>query len=114
MSAVAMISGKLVGEPKTRDTRTGGKVTFFRLRVANGNTVEFWDVATFDDEARGELDSLPEHAPLTVTGEFHAEPWERDGKRGFNLKVTADVVLSLRTRKQRKAIPRATPYTTQL
>ena len=34
MSAFAFICGRLHGEPVTRPTRTGGDVTFFKLRVA--------------------------------------------------------------------------------
>ena len=36
MSAFALISGRLQGEPVTRPTKTGGRVTFFKLRVALG------------------------------------------------------------------------------
>ena len=100
MSAFAMIAGKLAGEPKTRDTKSGGKVTFFRMRVANGATREFWDVATFADDCRAELDGLPEGFPLCATGEFSVEPWERDGKRGFNLRMTANTVTRLSGKKR--------------
>ena len=100
MSSFALIAGKLVGEPVTRDTRTGGKVTFFRLRVANGATLEFWDVATFSDTAREELDGLSEGAPLSAVGEFRVEPWEKGERRGFNYKLTADRVLALKPKRK--------------
>jgi hypothetical protein len=96
MSAFAMIAGKLVGEVRVRDTKTGGKVIFFRLRVANGNALEFWSVATFSDDHRALLDGLHEGAPLSATGSFVVEPWEKGDKRGFNLKLTADTLTSLK------------------
>ena len=66
MSAVALISGKLQGEPVTRPTRSGGQVTFFKLRVANGAAVEWWEVATFSDTVREELGTLSEGDALAV------------------------------------------------
>lgn len=105
-----MIAGKTVGEPKTRDTKSGGKVTFFRMRVANGAACEFWDIATFADDCRAELDGLPEGFPLCATGEFSVEPWEKDGKRGFNLRMTASTItrLSGKKRTPRPATPKPT------
>jgi hypothetical protein len=109
MSVFAMIAGKLTGEPRTVDTRNGGKVTFFRLRVANGASIEFWNVATFDDDARTLVAELSEGAPLTATGTFTVEPWEKGEKRGFNLKLTADTVLTLKPKpKPRPHKPKAT------
>ncbi len=110
MSAFVMIAGKLAGEPRTRDTKSGGKVTFFRLKVANGAAREFWDVAAFADDCRAELDGLPEGFPLCATGEFSVEPWEKDGKRGFNLRMTANTVtrLSGKKREPRAAKPKQT------
>ena len=106
MSVFAMIAGKLVGEPVTRPTKNGGKVTFFRLRVANGNALEFWSAATFSDDHRALLDGLGEGAPMSVTGAFVVEPWDRGEKRGFNLRITADTVTSFKaTARARKAKP---------
>jgi single-stranded DNA-binding protein len=106
MSAFALIAGKLTGEPVTRDTRNGGRVTFFRLRVANGATLEWWDVATFSDSAREELDGATEGAPLSAVGEFRVEPWEKGDRRGFNYKLTADRILALKP-KRKEAKPSA-------
>ena len=108
MSAFAMITGRLIGEPKTRDTKNGGKVTFFRLKVANGAAREFWDVAAFADDCRAELDGLPEGFPLCATGDLSVALWERDGKCGFNLKLTAHTLtrMSAKQRPSRPAKPR--------
>jgi hypothetical protein len=96
VTAFAMITRKLNGEPRTHATKNGGKVTFFRLRVANGNALEFWSIVTFSDDHRALLDDLPEGAPLSAIGSFVVEPWEKGEKRGFNLRLTADTLTSLR------------------
>jgi hypothetical protein len=102
MSVFALICGRLHGEPVTRPTKNGGRVTFFKLRVANGVTLEFWSVTTFCDTAREELDGLPEGSPLSATGEFVVEPWEKDGRRGLNYRLTADRILPLKPRPKPK------------
>ena len=96
MSAFGLITGKLVGQPVTRPTKTGGSVTFFKLRVASGATLEWWSVATFAETARGELADLPDGTPVSAVGELQIEEWERDGKRGFNRKLTASSVVALK------------------
>jgi hypothetical protein len=68
MSALALVAGKLHGEPLTRPTRNGGQVTFFKLRVVNGTALDWWDVATFSDTAREELDGLSEGDALSAVG----------------------------------------------
>jgi hypothetical protein len=98
MSAIALISGRLQGEPVTRPTRTGGTLTFITLRVANGSTSEYWSVATFDEAVRAELAGLADGAPLSCSGPFHAEKYEFKGETRVRLKITADVVLVLKPR----------------
>jgi single-stranded DNA-binding protein len=98
MSAIALISGRLQGEPATRPTKTGGQVTFFTLRVANGAALEFWNVATFSDAVRDELAGLAEGAALSCSGLFHAERYEWNGETRVRLKLTADTVLVLKAR----------------
>ena len=56
MTAFALVCGKLHGEPVTRPTRNGGQVTFFKLRVVNGASVEWWACVAFAEAAREELD----------------------------------------------------------
>jgi|ERR1700733_8376870 hypothetical protein len=46
-TATALISRRLLGKPTTRSTRTGGFVTFAKMKVVNGARVEFWSVAAF-------------------------------------------------------------------
>ena len=73
MSAHAMTAGKLHDEPVTRPTRNGGQVTFFKLRVINGAELEFWDVATFSDTARAELEGVGEGDAVSAVGVLRVE-----------------------------------------
>jgi hypothetical protein len=101
MSATfAMITGTLAGRPTTRDTKRGGGVVFFKLKVANGNAFDFWDCAVFDAGYRAALDGIPEGFPICATGELTVELWERDGKRGVNLRLKAHTVTRLSSKGQ--------------
>lgn len=90
MSALALISGRLHGEPTTRPTRNGGVVTFFKLKVANGNAIEWWDVAAFSEKAREKLDAV------SAVGVFHVELFEFKGEQRVKRSLTADRVLALK------------------
>ena len=70
MTAPALISGKLHGEPVTRPTRNGGQVTFFKLRVVNGAELELWDCATFGGTARAEIEGFGEGAASPLSARF--------------------------------------------
>jgi len=96
MSALALISGRLHGDPVTRPTRSGGQVTFFKLRVVNGAEVEWWDVAAFSNTARAELEGLNEGDSLSAVGALHVETFEYRGEQRIKRSLTADRVLALK------------------
>jgi len=96
MTAFALISGRLQSKPMTRPTKTGGRVTFFKLRVAVGSQVQFWDVATFSDTVREEVEGLAEGSALSAAGELHVEPYQWNGETRLNFKLTADRLLALK------------------
>jgi hypothetical protein len=106
MSAYAMSTGKLHGEPVTRPTRNGGRVTFFKLRVINGAEIEWWDVATFSDTAREELEGLNEGDAVSAVGVLHVELFEYRGEQRIKRSLTADRVLALKPQ-PKKAKPQA-------
>jgi hypothetical protein len=37
MSVSCLLQGRVLGEIQTRPTKTGGRVTFFKIKVTNGN-----------------------------------------------------------------------------
>lgn len=95
MNAAALISGRLSGEPTTRPTRTGGEVTFCKVKVASGNRIEFWSVASFSEAAREELAGLNDGDALSAVGELRVEMYEWKGETRIAVKLTADRVLAL-------------------
>lgn len=96
MSAHALISGKLHGEPITRPTRNGGVVVFFKLKIANGSAIEWWDVAAFSEKAREKLEGLGEDDVVSVVGVFHTELFEYKGEQRIKRSMTADRILALK------------------
>jgi hypothetical protein len=96
MSQQALISGRLQGAPTTRPTRTGGEWTAFKLKVASGNRVEFWNVSTFSDTARSEIAGLGEGDALSAVGEISVETYQWNGETRVSLKLTADRILALK------------------
>jgi single-stranded DNA-binding protein len=110
MTSLALISGKLQNDPATRPTRNGGQVTFFKLRVANGASLEWWDVSTFSDTARAELEGLGEGDALSAVGALRVETYEHNGEKRIALKLTADRVLVLKPKpKEAKKATQTTP-----
>lgn len=110
MTALAMIQGKLCGDPTSRPTKNGGTVTFFKVRIVEGATTAWWSVATFSDTVREEIAGLREGDAVCVVGDLTIEEWEANGKRGFNRKVLADRALALKARpkaRSEKALERA-------
>lgn len=109
MSALTLISGRLHGETTTRPTRNGGEVTFFKLKVASGNRLEFWSVAVFSDPAREELAGLAEGDALSAVGELQVETYEWNGETRVNLKLTADRILALKPKPKARQSRDKTP-----
>jgi single-stranded DNA-binding protein len=116
MSSLVMIAGRLHGDVVTKPTRNGGQVTFFKLKVVNGSSLEWWGVAAFSETAREELDGLGEGDAVSAVGLLRVETFEHNGETRIALKLTADRVLALKPKpkeaKQPKADkPRAAPET---
>jgi hypothetical protein len=96
MTAFALISGRLQSKPMTRPTKTGGRVTFFKLRVADGSATQFWDIATFSDAVRDELDGLTEGTVLSAVGQLAVSTFQWNGETRLSLKIIADRILPLK------------------
>lgn len=106
MTARVLIVGRLTGEPVTRPTRNGGEVTFFKVRVASGNYLDYWSCATFNEAARAELAGLGEGDAVSATGGVEISTYQaKTGETRIGLKMRADRVLALK-RKAAKPHPR--------
>ncbi len=106
MSALALVTGRLHGELVTRQTRTGGQFTAFKLRIVNGNAVEWWSVTTFSETAREELAGLADGDAVSCVGALAVETYQKNGETRIALRLTADRVMTLKPR-PKEAKPRA-------
>jgi hypothetical protein len=106
MSVSGLLQGRVIGEIQTRPTKTGGHVTFFKMKVTSGNATEFWSISTFSDTAREELSGLSDGDAISVVGALSAELFEWKGEKRISLKIMADRVLPLKPKPPK---PRATP-----
>jgi single-stranded DNA-binding protein len=111
MSVLSLISGRLVGEPRTFPTKTGGHLTAFKIKIANGSNLEFWEVVTFSDTAREELAGLGEGDALSAVGVLQVETYQWNGATRVKLKLTADRILALKRKppKPKDKTPRSAP-----
>jgi single-stranded DNA-binding protein len=106
MSFSSLAQGRIFGEMQTRPTKTGGRVTFFKMKVTNGNATDFLNVSTFSDTVREELSGLSDGDAISVVGELTAELFEWKGSQRIGLRLTADRAMAL---KLKPAKPKASP-----
>lgn len=104
MTAQISAYGRLVADPQTRTTNSGGSMTMGRLAVAlpyhaaEGGEVTFWlGVVAFGKQA----DALAGHVKgdlVSVAGAMQVNQWAgKDGGTQQGYQVVADSVISART-----------------
>jgi hypothetical protein len=95
MSAYALPTGRIFGEILTKPTKNGGKVTFFKIKVTNGNATEFWSISTFSDTVREELSGLSDGDAISVVGALTTELFDWRGEKRVSHKLLADRAMAL-------------------
>jgi hypothetical protein len=110
MSAFAMVSGRLFGEPVRRETKTGSEAVYFKLKVGNGSSIEFWSIACFPDRLGDDLvlDDLYDGAALSVVGQLNVSTYQWNNETRLDRKLVADRILPLKappmeTKRRRRA-----------
>jgi hypothetical protein len=106
MSALGLVSGRICGEIATRPTKNGGQVTFFKIKVTNGNATEFWSISTFSDTVREELSGLQDGDSVSVVGALSVELFEWKGEQRISHKLLADRALALKPKPKTEKAPR--------
>jgi hypothetical protein len=96
MSASCLAHGRIFGEIQTRPTKNGGQVTYFKIKVTNGNAIEFWSISTFSDPVREELFGLSDGDAVSVVGALSMELFDWRGEKRIGLKLLADRALGLK------------------
>jgi hypothetical protein len=96
MSAYALPTGRIFGEILTKPTKNGGQVTFFKMKVTNGNATEFWSISTFSDTVREELSGLSDGDAISVVGVLTTELFHWRGEKRVSHKLLADRAMALK------------------
>jgi len=68
MTVSCQAQGQILGEIQTRPTKTGGQVSYFKMKVKNGNATELWSISSFSDSVREELSGLGDGDAVSVVG----------------------------------------------
>lgn len=92
MVAKITITGHIGADSEERQTSDGTPVANFPVYVNRGKDQPptIFRVAAFGARAGYANKHCTSGASVMVIGDFQANPWERDGKSGIELKVTAD------------------------
>jgi hypothetical protein len=106
MSALGLVSGRICGEIATRPTKNGGQVTFFKMKVTNGNATEFWSISTFSDTVREELSGMGDGDAVSVVGALSSEIFDWRGEKRISLRLLADRALALKPKRKTEKAPR--------
>lgn len=96
-----VITGNLTADPELRYTPSGAPVSNFTVAVTprrkdgdqwvDGDPA-FYRVAAWQTLAENVVETLHRGDRVTVVGRLEPRTWEKDGKTGLSLDVTADEV----------------------
>jgi hypothetical protein len=106
MTVSCQAQGQILGEIQTRPTKTGGQVSYFKMKVTNGNATELWSISSFSDSVRQELSGLGDGDAVSVVGAFSAEIYEWKGEQRIGLRLRADRALALNPKPAKSKAPR--------
>lgn len=95
-----------------RETKTGSEALYFKLKVSNGSSIEFWSIACFPDRLGDDLvlDDLYDGAALSVVGQLNVSTYQWNNETRLDRKLVADRILPLKAppmeTKRRRRAPR--------
>jgi hypothetical protein len=98
MTVSGLAQGRISGEIQTLPTKNGGQITFFKMKVTNGNLFTLWSISTFSDMVREELSGLSDGDDVSVVGTISAELFERRGEKRIGLRLLTDRAMALRSK----------------
>jgi hypothetical protein len=103
MSAIALVTGRLFGDPKRRISKVGKPYVSAKLREGAGDTAVWWSIVAFAEEACDELLRLGDGDAVSVSGPFTVSTYERNGEVRLNHSIVAERLISARRAKKRQA-----------
>jgi hypothetical protein len=100
VTARAIVSGVIFKAPQTKTSKAGKPYAIATIREGTGERVRWWKAFVFNEFAIEEILRLGDGDPIAVSGEFDCELWtpEGGGESRLSWKITADAVLSARTK----------------
>jgi single-stranded DNA-binding protein len=103
MSLHVLATGTLHKVPATRTATNGNEYVTAKVRCDTGDGETLWvNAIAFDKTAREVLEQLRAGDPVAVGGKAKIVTWEKDGKSGIGLDVTASTVAAGKARPRRE------------
>ena len=103
MSVRAIIAGSLSKTPVEKTSSRGNAYLIASVREGSGDATRYVSAFIFAEDAIETVRSLQVGEPISVAGELTVELSEWNGASRLNWKITADAVLSARTRPKQRA-----------
>ena len=80
MSAYCLISGTLSLAPEVKTSKAGKSYTSATIKIAAGDSAEFWSIMAFNEAVQAELARLKEGDKITAQGAFKVESLHGAGR----------------------------------
>lgn len=106
------VVGNIGKDPELRFTQSGRAVLNFSLaenrkgQEGQEDVTTWWDVTVWAPMAEPLANALEKGTYCTVTGRVDLRTWEKDGKQGAALRITADAV-GWREKREGSGLPKA-------
>jgi hypothetical protein len=102
MTASALVSGRLWGEPEQKLSKAGKPFAVAKLREGSGDGAVWWSVVAFSEDVCEELLALRDGEALAISGPFRCEIFEKEGRARIAHRIVAERLISARKPKKRQ------------
>jgi single-stranded DNA-binding protein len=96
VTARALVSGVLFRQPERKIAKSGKSFTAAKLRDGAGDSVVWWSVVAFAEEACEELLGLRDGDAVAVSGPFTVSSYKRNGEIRLNHSIVAERLITAR------------------
>jgi hypothetical protein len=98
LTAFALISGTISRAPEVKTSKAGKPYTSATIKIAAGDSAEFWSIMAFNEAVQAELARLREGDTISAQGAMKVELYTpRDGGASkISRTIFADLVLTLK------------------
>lgn len=114
---IVIISGRMVRDPESRTTNNGGSMTTFTVAVDRrgkkdaDTNADYVRCVAFGKTAESIAKWFVKAKPIMVVGQYHVDPYEKDGEKRTRTEVLVDRFEFVPTdTTERQAAPAADPF----